>query len=72
MEGVRCPTELPIRGQQPPKSSSNGVTETLVVSESEAGCRDFCLGKGIDQLLDRREMLQMSFRRSSIPHRGTG
>ena len=63
MERLRCPTELPIRGQQPPKSSSHGVAETLVArkgdmaSESKAGCWVFCLGKGIDQLLDRLEVL---------------
>ena len=66
IERVRCPTELSIRRQQPPKSSSHGVAETLVArrsdvaSESKAGCRVFCLGKGIDQLLDHREVLQIS------------
>ena len=67
MERVQCPTELPIRWQQPPKSSSHGVEETLVArrsdvaSESKAGCRVFCLGKGINQLLGHREILQVAF-----------
>ena len=66
MERVRCLMELPIRWQQPPKSSSHGVAETLVARrsdvalESKVGCRVFCLGKGIDQLLDRREILQIA------------
>ena len=59
MEGVRCPTEFPIRRQQPPKGSSHGVTEALVArrsdmaAESKAGCQVLCFGEGIDQLLKR-------------------
>ena len=66
MERVRCPTELPIRRQQPPKSSSHGVVETLVArrgdvaTKSKEGCRVLCLGEGIDQLLNRREVLYIS------------
>ena len=58
MEGVRCPTEFPIRWQQPPKSGSHGVAETLVARrgdvavEHKAGCQVLCPGEGIDQLLN--------------------
>ena len=66
MKSMRCPAELPIRRQQPPKGSSHGVAKSLVArrgdvaAEGEAGCWIIRPGKGIDQLLYGGEVLQIS------------